>query len=170
MIHDQPLLGGLRTPGPRGTWGRTESRGRAQRIPNGAARRGTLSRNCPILRMRRPMGPGVYARRGGGGCSRAVDKPSKVTPRSQLSGNRVTAWGDHQTPREKSSRLRQFADRPLLTPVPPRPHARFDAVAIELSLSAGFSVQLFASPATAEGRRWLRDRLRSRLKAKRSAP
>src|SRR5713101_6227661 len=31
------------------------------------------------------------------------------------------------------------------------PHARFDAVANELSLSAGFGVQLFTSPATANG-------------------
>jgi hypothetical protein len=35
--------------------------------------------------------------------------------------------------------------------------ARMRAVANELSRSAGFGVQLFASPSTANGRRWLRD-------------
>src|SRR5258708_40223649 len=103
------------------------------------------------MRLRRSMRPWVYSRRGGGVCSRRVKKPRKRAARSELSGNRVTAWGAHQSPRKKSSPLREFADRPLLTPVPPRPHARFDAVAIELSLSAGFCGQPFLSTATAEG-------------------
>jgi hypothetical protein len=48
-------------------------------------------------------GPGLHARRGGGGCSRAVDKPSKVTrvpshPEIGLSARRM-AWA-------KTKRLR----------------------------------------------------------------
>jgi hypothetical protein len=52
----------------------------------------------------------------------------------------------------------------------PLPHARFDAVANELSLSAGFGVHYSHHRQRPVGRRWLRDNLRSRLKAKRSAP